>query len=461
MQAQMTGVEVAGQNLANVNTPGYSRQRVNLQTTADLPTSVGPEGTGVQVTAIQQIVSTLLNGQIQTQSGVGGYWSAQQGALQNAQNSLNEFLNSAGSTDGTGSTSSASNSNSSLSALLSGFFTAFQAVATAPTSLAARQELISQAQSLASAFNNVSDQIGAVRTAVNDAITNDVDSANDLLASIADLNKQISFAEFSGGTANNLRDQRQQALENLAHLTSITTSTGTDGSINVSVGGQLLVNGQSLQDTLQAYDNGGGQWLVRTATGQVPLTLTSGTVQGYIDVRDGTLADLQTNIDSLATTLLTQVNTVHGTGFNLAGTNGNSFFTGTDAATISVNAVLAGDPSLVQAAGSSTATADNSVALAIAQLATSPQAALGNQTFTQSYSQIVGSLGDALRTANNQVDNQEAVANLLDGQRNSISGVSLDEEMTTLMSFQRAYSASAGVLTTVDQMIQTTLAMKR
>ena len=462
MQAQMTGVEVSGHNLANVNNPAYTRQRVVLETNTAIPTGIGMEGTGVKVAAIQQIVSTLLNGQIQTQSGVGSYWSTQQNLLQSAQNGLNEFLNSSGSTDATSSTSTATTANSSLSTLLTGFFNDFSAVASSDTP-GNRQKLVGDAQSLAQAFNGATTQISTARTAANTSITNDVDSANKLLADVASLNTQISRAEFTGGEANDLRDSRQQDLENLAKITNFTTSTGTNNTVNISIGGQTLVSGQNVQDTLQAYDassSGGGQWLIRTATGQVPLTLTSGSIQGAIDVRDGALTDLQTNINSLATTVISQVNTLHNAGFNSTGGNGNTFFTGSNAATISVNASLVNDPSLVQTASTSTASGDTSVALAIAQLANSSQTALGGQTFSQAYSQIVGHLGDSVKTANDQVDGQTAVAAMLTTQRSSVSGVSLDEEMTNMMSFQKAYTASAEVVKTVDAMLQTVLAMK-
>ena len=152
-----------------------------------------------------------------------------------------------------------------------------------------------------------------------------MDSANTLLASIATLNKQISTAEFSGGTANDLRDEREQDLENLAQLTNITTSTETNGSVDVSIGGQALVTGYKVADTLQTYDAGGGQMLVQTATGGVPLTLTGGSIQGTIDARDGALATLQGSINTLASTLITQVNTIHTAGYSATGTTGRKF----------------------------------------------------------------------------------------------------------------------------------------
>jgi flagellar hook-associated protein 1 FlgK len=163
----------------------------------------------------------------------------------------------------------------------------------------------------------------------------------------------------------------------------------------------------------------------------------------------------------LAATFVTQVNAVHATGFTVSGTTGNNFFSGTNAATITVNSAIAANSSLVQISGSATAAGDVSVARSLAQLQNATQAALGGQTFSQQYSQTVGSLGRALKTANDEVDNQSTVSAMLSAQRNAVSGVSTDEEMTTLLAFQRAYTASAELLKTIDQIIQTTLSLKQ
>ena len=456
LQTQMTGVEVTGQNLANVNTTGYTRQSVDIQTSPDISTTLGQEGTGANAVAIQQVVNAILNGQIQSQQSTSGYWNAQQTALQSAQTGLDEFLN------GTGSATSSTNSttDTGLSGQLSGLFSAFQAVATSPTSVAARQALVSSAQTLASTFNQVNAQLDASRTLLNTSLGNDVDSANKLISGIADLNQQISTAEFTGATPNDLLDEREQDLENLSGLTNITTSTGTNGAVDVSIGGQTLVSGNQVLDTLQTYDAGGGQLLVQTATGGVNLTLTGGSMQGTIDARDGELATMQGSINTLASTLITQVNTIHGGGYSLTGTTGANFFNGSDAATITVNAALVGNPSLIQASGTSTATGDNSVALQLADLSSATQSGLNNQTFGDSYDQTVAALGDSLQTANDQVNNQTAVSNMLSTQRSSVSGVNVDQEMTNLMSFQRAYEASAQLVTTLNTLLGDTLAMK-
>jgi len=459
LQAQMTGVEVTGQNLANVNTTGYSRQTVQISASPDILTRLGPEGTGADATSIQRVVSALLNGRIQSQNSTGGYWNAQQSALQTAQNGLGEFLNGSGAASSASGTTG-STTDSGLGGQLSALFNAFQSVATSPTSVSARQALLGQAQTVAASFNNINSQLNSANTALNLSLGDDVTSANQLLTQIATLNSQITTAQAGGGNANELSDEREQDLENLAQLTNITTSTGSNGAVNVTIGGQTLVSGNTLSDTLQTYKSSNGNLLVQTAAGQVNLTLTGGSMQGTIDARDGTLATLQSGMNTLANTLITQVNTVHDAGYGLTGSTGNSFFNGTDAGTITVNQALVDNPSLVQASASASASGDNTVALQLAQLATTAQASLNNQTVTGSYTSSVASLGSALDNANTEVASQTAVTNMLSTQRGSISGVNVDEEMTNMMTFQRAYEASAQLVSTVNTLLGDTLAMK-
>jgi flagellar hook-associated protein 1 FlgK len=457
LQAQMTGVEVAGQNLANVNTTGYSRQTVQITASPDANTPIGPEGTGADATSIQQAVDAILNGQIQSQNTTSGYWNGQQSALQDAQNALDEFLSGSSSTSSTSSTDSTDTTGTGLSSQLNSFFSAFSALASS-NSYTNQQAAVTAAQSLATTFNNLGTQFGQVNTALNQSLTQDVSSANQLLTNIASLNQEISNSE-SSGNPNDLLDAREQDLENLSQLTNITTSTGTGGTVNVTIGGQTLVSGDTVSDTLQTYDPGNGNLLVQTASGGVNLTLTGGSMQGTIDARDGTLATLQNSVNTLASTVITQVNNVQNSGYNSTGGTGNTFFTGTNAATMAVNSALTGNPALIQISASATAGDDTSLALQISQLATATQSGLNNQTFNDSYDATVAGLGDALSNANNQVTDQTTVSNLLATQRSSISGVNVDEEMTNLMTYQRAYEASAQLVTTVNTMLGDTINM--
>jgi flagellar hook-associated protein 1 len=451
LQANQLGVEVTGQNLANSSNAAYSRQRVTLSTSTPMDTPLGMQGTGVTATSIQQVRDALLDGQMRDESSVSGYWTSNQSALENAQAQLGQFLNINGAT---------ASGAQGLSDQLNNLFNAFQGLATNPTSLAARQNVVDNAQSLAAGFNTASQQLSGLNDGLNTSIGDNVTKANQLLTQIANFNDQIAKATASGGTANDLVDSREQALENLAGLVSIQTTANPNGSIDVSIGGTQLISGSQTLDTLQTYDPGNGELLVRTATGGTPLTLTGGSIQGIIDARDGALQTLRDGLDTVASSLISQVNGIYSSGYDLNGGTGAAFFTGTDAGTIAVNTTLQTDPTLVQAAGVSGATGDNTVALALAKLGSQSIAGLGNKSFTGAFASQVGSFGFALSNANTEVANQSAVAQMLQNQRDSVSGVSLEEEMANLITFQQAYAASSKIITTVDQMLQTVISLK-
>ncbi len=453
LQANQLGVEVTGQNLANSSNAAYSRQRVNLETSLTFPTQYGLQGTGVQVASIQQIRDSMLDGEMRDESSVGGYWTSQQSSLENAQTQLGEFLN-------LNATGSATDSQG-ISDQINNLFNSFQNLATNPTSIPNREDVVNQAQTLAAGLNQASGQLSALNDNLNTSITNNVTSANQLISQIADLNDQIAKATISGGTANDLVDTREQALENLANLVNIKTTANANGTMDVNIGGQQIISGKTVVDTLQAYDPGNGQLQIRTTTGGTPLTLTGGSIQGTIDARDGALQTLRTGLDTLASSLISQVNGIYSTGYDLNGNTGQNLFTGTDASTIAVNANLLTDPSQVQAAGTAGATGDNAVALKLAQLGNQNIAGLGNQTFSGDFASQVGGFGFALSNANAQVSNHSSVASMLQNQRDSVSGVSIEEEVANLITFQQAYSASSKIISTVDQMLSTAVNLKQ
>ena len=453
MIAEELGVEVTGQNLANANNAAYTRQTVQLQTSTPTPSSLGLQGTGVEAASIQQVSNQLINGQIQSEASVGGYWNSQQTALENAQTQLDEFLNLSSS-----STSSSTTTSTDLSDQLNSLFNAFQSVATSPTDATARQSLINTAQTLASSFNQASQNLSALNSQLNTSVGGDVTSANQLLSDIASLNGQIAKATASGGTANDLVDSREADLENLA-LVNTQTTANSDGTISVSIGGQELVSGSKLSDSLATYADADGNLLVQTAASATPLTLTGGSIQGTIDARDGALATLRGGLDTMASTLIAQVNGIYQNGYDLNGNSGADFFTGSDAGDIGVNSALLTDPSQVQAAGAN-APGDNTVALALAQLGSQSLTALNNQTFSGACSLDVENFGDALSNANDQVTNYNSVNTMLLNQRDSVSGVSLEEEMANLITYQKAYETSAQIISTVNQMLTTVVNLK-
>ncbi|HTS18872.1 MAG TPA: flagellar hook-associated protein FlgK [Verrucomicrobiae bacterium] len=449
MDTQQAGIAVTGNNLANVNNPNYSRQVLDISTSISVPTDIGMEGTGVQATGVQQIVSQALNSQIQSENSTASYWQTQQQALEFAQSDLGQQITSA--------SSSSSDSSQGIASSLSDFFNELQNFSADPSSLSERQVLIGKASTLASQFNQVSQQLGALTSQLNDQLQTDVTNANQLLSDIAGLNQQISTEQIDTNSApNDLMDMREQKLEDLANLVNFSVSSEANGSLDISIGGVQMVSGFNVTNTLSTYDAGGGQMLVEAGNGQTvtPLTLTGGSMAGEIDARDGSVATLNNNLNTLASQLITAVNTVHETGYGLNGTSKALFFTGSDASDIAVNTALVNDPSLIQASGTKGVTGDNTVALEMAQLANQLNPNLDNQTFGQSYDNTVATLGQSLSSASNEVSDQDTVQQMLSQQRSSISGVSLVEEMGNLSAYQTAYEASAHFMNAIDQMLQ-------
>jgi flagellar hook-associated protein 1 FlgK len=456
LQTQQQGVEVAGHNIANVNTPGYARQRLVIQTSPAIDTPYGPQGTGADAAGIVQLRSAFLDQQIQGETSVTGYLQTLQNALEDAQSGLGQTIN----TQASGS--AGSSSQNSLAAALSDLFNAFQSLSNDPSSLTQRQVLLQKAADLASRFNLTDQRLGSLQSQLTTSVQTDTASANDLLAQIAKLNGQISQLESnSSSTANDLRDLRQQKIEALSKLVKIDVATDSSGAMDISIAGTTFVSGRQLLDSLQTYDAGSGQILVRAQTAGTPLTLTGGSIAGAIDARDGQVASLRANLNSLASALITEVNTVHRAGYNLNGGTGADFFSGTGAADIQVNSALAANPALLQASGVTGAAGDNQVALALAQLADTSVSGLNHQTFNQSYNQTVAALGQSLASVNTQMDDQNTVSTMLSNQRDSVSGVSLDEEMTDLIKYQKAFQGSARLVSIVDQMLDTILNMKQ
>ena len=461
LQVQQQGMEVTGHNLANVNQPGYSRQRLDVQSARSLGTSIGQQGTGIDATGIQQLRSTLLDQQMISDLSVSSATKAEQQAMQMAQAGLGQLVDqSASDTQGTTASSGVAG-QTGLTETISDLFSGFQDLATQPSQSEARQGLLVTAENLAQRFQQIDLRLKQVNGSLNESVKADVTSANDLLEDIATLNQSIARAEQGNqGSANDLRDSRQQKLEALAKLVKIDTADAGQGRVEVSVAGATLINDTGLVDRLEAYDPGTGQLGIRTQAGGAPLTLTGGSLHGTIEARDVDLAKLQSGLDQLAATMITEINTIHTAGFSLTGTTGEVFFSGTGAADIAVNQNLSDNPALIQASGSAFERSGNQIALALGKLSTTTFAALGDRTFSQSFAQTVTTVGQTLDSLNTESETQSNVEQMLTAQRDAISGVSMDEEVTNLLKYQKAFQASAKLISTVAEMLDTVLSLK-
>jgi flagellar hook-associated protein 1 FlgK len=453
LAVQQEEMTITGQNLANASNPVYADEQLVVSEATPLETSIGDEGTGVQMTGITESRDPLLDSQIQAEASTTGSLTAQQTNLQNAEAYLDEQITST-------SSSATPDSPNGLAADLSNLFNSFQSLSTDPSDLSLRQTAVQGAQEVAAQFNQVSGQLSTVQADLNTSVQNDVTSANQDLSAITTLNQQIVEAQASGGSADQLVDQREATLENLAGLANFSATAQANGAVNVSIGGVAMVSGVTQADSLEAYNPGNGQLQVQAQNAGTPITLTGGSIEGEITARDGALATLQSGLNTLSSQLITQVNTIYSAGYDLNGNTGQDLFTGTNASNIGVNSNVANDPSQFQAAGTAGAPGDNSVVLALAQLGNQNVAGLSNQTFSASYAQSVSNLGNSISSVNEQLTNSQAVAEMLTNDRASSSGVSLDTEMTNLLQYQKAYEASAEMITTLNEMLQTAVSMK-
>ena len=459
MDASRQGIELVGHNLSNVSNPAYSRQRLRLETSNTLQSATGPVGTGAQVAGIEQLRSLILDTQITTERGVMGYLTEKQKSLQFGEIDLGQQIDRQAATPEAQTAALGVGGQFGLAEGLTDFFSAMQALSASANSTADRQVASLRGQSLAEKFNSVMARMNKLQENLNTSVSDQVEEANNLLRDIADLSVSVSASEQGGfGSANDLRDRRQEKVELLAGLFNVTWSNSSNGKFNLSLGGVSFIADNDLGDTLTTAEDGDGNLQVQTENAAT-LDITSGTVLGVTDARDGEIQTIMDNIDTLAETLITKVNDLHSTGYALDGTTtGANFFSGSDASTIEMNGDFLLDPNLIQASADGTP-GNNEIAKSIAELGATKHDELGDLTFSQNYNQAVATFGQSAANIGSQLLDQKAVTKMLESQRDSIGGVSIDEEVTTMLIFQRAFQASARMITTVDEMIQTVLSL--
>lgn len=446
LDAHARAIETSGKNLANVNNPNYARQRVIYGDRGTVETPEGVQSLGLEVLGIRQLRDVLLDRQLMREIGLTGSLEAEQQALQRAQAGLGQ--NISGSTDVTSATAGG------LSAALDNFFNAFQSLAARPTDNGTRQTLLQQAAILADSLQGADTRLAQVQSDIDAGIDANVSEANRLIDTIAGLNAQIARFEVSRpGSAADLRDQRTARLEELAKILPVEVRDLAGGGVQLvakDAGNAdiVLLDGANVNGTVAFTGTG--------LTGGSPATaiaLGGGTIHGSLAARDGGVQALRDGLDQLAEQLVTSVNAA----YNPSATAGADFFdpAGLTAATISVRSGLT-------AAGLVTGTAgagDNSIAIAVANLATQAFATgsgdLIDGTFGQFYAHSVSNLGQALATATARSADQEKIQQLVRNQRDTVSGVSLDEEMADLVKFQRAFQASSRVFSVVDELLDT------
>ncbi len=359
LRAAQQLLNTAAHNVANANTPGYSRQRVSIVESppytfpafnrSGLP---GQVGSGVTVQAITRVRDAFLDLQVQAQTSLKGEWDTRQQALAKVEAVFPEP------------------SDSGLGNTISKFWNAWQDVASDPTSTAARTALTEQAASLAMQVNRDSTQLKMISSGIDSQIGQQIQTVNDLAKQIAALNGQIQRVTITGDHANDLMDQREQLLEQLSAIVPSYAITQSDGSLSVLVGGTDLVSNVYSRAMVGQTDPVTGHMTPVWADGSA-VALPSGQLKALLAVRDSDVAGYLGQLDSLAKGIADATNALHQRGIDANGNAGLPIFTyhaGNEAGTLAVNPTVAADPRLIAAAASPGAPGDSSVAGLIADL---------------------------------------------------------------------------------------------
>ncbi len=307
---------VTGHNVSNVNTPGYSRQEAVLTERPPISGQPGMTGTGVQATSIRRYVDRFVDQQLTTSKQTLGRLSVSRDELFRLQNIFGD------------------SNDQGIGAALSEFFQGLQDVSTSPGESSARSVLLARATQLASSLNHAASELTNAQQSLNFQISQTVTEINSLTAQLAELNGKIVTAEVTGQNANDLRDQRQLALNELAQRIDITSIESSTGGLTVfAARGQVVVEGDTHRNlaAVASADNDGlfevGYSTGGTRTVSLDQQITSGRLRALLDLRDTTVGGLQDQFDRIAATLSNAVNLIHRQGYGLDGSTGRDFFT--------------------------------------------------------------------------------------------------------------------------------------
>jgi flagellar hook-associated protein 1 len=442
--ASQLALDTAAHNTANATTEGYSRQRVTLVTgdpysypafnRSGMP---GQIGTGVSVSMIGRARDAFIDLQLRQETSQSGAWATRSDQL----GRLQDVFPEPGTT--------------ALGASLARFWGAWQDVAADPTSSAARNAVLQQSAGLSADFNRAAGQIQAIISAQDDSVRQGIDDLNAIATQIASLNGEIKRVAAVGDQPNDLMDQRDLLFDRLAKLVPVTLEPQRDATVKVMIGGTDLVTGEMARPVTGVV---GPTGLVPTWSSGTTLRLGNAQLGQFVQLRDTDLPAYLAKLDTLAAGVATAVNTIHATGRDQDGNPGVAVFvpsTGVTitAATISLNPALAGHPRLIAAAAAINTPGDGTIAGRIADLQTG--AIISSESPSEFYASLVGEVGADAAHATTMQANQDLVVEHLKARRESISGVSLDEEATDMVRYQHQYQAAARVITIMDQNLDT------
>jgi flagellar hook-associated protein 1 len=437
--ADSGALQVTNNNIANANTPGYSRQVPIFQEATPTEEGTLSMGNGVVLEGFQSVRDELVSSQIQSETGAQSSANAQLSTLQQIQPTF---------------TTSTQDIGTQMSAL----FASISSLSTDPTSSAARQGVLTAGSNLASAFNTTSSVLTTQQSGLNTSVTQDVSQINQLSQQIAALNPQIAAQTANGQDGGTLQDQQDQLVLSLSALTPVAITQTPDGETVTTGNGTALVMGsQSYALGTTTGSNGMEQVVDQNGT-NITTSITSGDLGGTIQTRDTTIPGILTQLDTLANQFGTAFNAAQAKGTDQNGNPGANFFSLPTTVAGSAAAITVALTSPAQIAASSDGTAGSNGNLANLS-AVQTTALPGGATPGGTYADLVYQVGSLTSNANSESSATTASLLQLNDQLSSVSGVSVDEEAANLITYQTAYQAAARVVSTIQAMFSVTLGM--
>lgn len=457
MSAHKAALDVTAHNIANASTPGYSRQQAVFRTStpfnsasANKAAGAGQIGTGVQIDEIRRVRDSFLDFQLRPQLSKLGFWDEKYMSLSTVEMIMMEP------------------SETGLSQVFERFWGSWHELAKNPTSGATRAAVLETSVTLASSLNSVAVQLETVVSDLNVKVDIAVRDVNSIATQVAALNKQIVANVGAGLNPNDLMDERDLLLDNLAELTDFIPIFQPNGSVDVSIRGRYLV--QEGKATLLKSEMDNGKVKAVWDDG-IDLGANSGRIAGIYEVREWISTNFKDQLNTMATTLMSEVNKIHKEGKSLGVDTSSTedFFVSVQDPNnvlkfIAVNQNLRDNPELIRAASVDAdpdSLTEGRTAAAIASLRNAPLFNKETTSIESFYSGIINSLGVESQQAERLVLNQDALAAQLVARREETSSVSIDEELSYMVQFQHGYQAAAKLLSTIDEMLQTLINLGR
>ncbi|MGE5432463.1 MAG: flagellar hook-associated protein FlgK [Syntrophomonadaceae bacterium] len=428
-------LDVTSHNVSNANNPDYARQRVVFGSERPDVTNFGEFGAGVKIDDIARVKDTLTDVQIRSYNQKFADVDKRSQVLGQVESLFSEP------------------SDLGLSRLISSFYNSWDELASTPNSTPLRNNVIQAAGRLSTKIQGIHDGLDILRSDLNGQVGEKVQEMNSTIQEIQNLSRQIKSAKATGQAANDLYDRRDKQIDALSKLVNINVHADDQGSVGISIGGIFAVDEYSA--TAFKAVNVNGKLALVTDDGSATAALTGGEIYASMDLYNNQLTSYQDSVNSIAQNLMDSVNAVHRGGFGLNGVTNADFFTGYN----SGSGVLSFNPDTNAIAASAVAGNDGNSqnAINIAKLADQKQ--IDGKTISEFYNSFISDIATQKKLNDQSSESNQLVLDQLNNQKSSFSGVSIDEEMTNVIKFQKSYDASAKLIKIADEMLQTLLNM--